>query len=259
MKELPDKKTRQTANVFSLLNKNEIPTAFIEQSGETSITCHDCDMLPLELVMRRFAWGSFLKREPQYINNDGTPHRFDEIRCEFFHKWAVVLPPLVEKTTQMDENQARDKYLKNGVWQSGVYTDPYILVENGEWKLYPPKTPFDPEKCLLTITHVCNEEERDYIINKLMIPTFNILEKAWKSVETEFGAVELADIKIETGRRKSDGKLVIADVIDNDSWRIWPGGDPGKQLDKQNFRDGHSLSKVADNYVLVAELTKQFL
>jgi phosphoribosylaminoimidazole-succinocarboxamide synthase len=78
-------------------------------------------------------------------------------------------------------------------------------------------------------------------------------------VETQYGPIVLADIKIEAGRQKVDGKLVIADVIDNDSWRIWPGGDPSKQLDKQNFRDGHPLSEVSDNYALVAELTRACL
>jgi len=28
---------------------------------------------------------------------------------------------------------------------------------------------------------------------------------------------------------------------------------------KQNFRDGHPLSEVSDNYALVAELTRAFL
>jgi hypothetical protein len=30
-------------------------------------------------------------------------------------------------------------------------------------------------------------------------------------------------------------------------------------LDKQNFRDGHPLSEVSNNYALVAELTRSFL
>ena len=38
--------------------------------------------------------------------------------------------------------------------------------------------------------------------------------------------------------------MVIADVIDNDSWRIWPQGDSSKQLDKQSFRDGEELNTV---------------
>lgn len=252
-------KTTQTANVFRLLKKADIPVAFIDQPNETSLLCSDCDMLPLELVMRRYAWGSFLKREPRFKKEDGTPYRFDEVRCEFFHKWTLVLPPLVPEPTQMDEGEARDRYLKDGKWAEGTYTDPYIHIENGAWTLYSPKTPFDANHPLKAIEAVVGEDERQEIVQKLMLPCFHTLEKAWATVETQYGNVALADIKIEVGRRKTDGKVVIADVIDNDSWRIWPGGDPKKQLDKQNFRDGHPLSQVADNYALVAELTKQFL
>ena len=57
---------------------------------------------------------------------------------------------------------------------------------------------------------------------------------------------------------KKDRKLVLSDVVDNDSWRIWPGGHPDKQLDKQSFREGENLSNVSNKYQLVTELTNQF-
>ena len=61
--------------------------------------------------------------------------------------------------------------------------------------------------------------------------TFDILAHAWRRRD-----VLLVDLKIEFGRLISganQGQLVIADVIDNDSWRIWPQGREDLMLDKQ--------------------------
>ena len=85
-----------------------------------------------------------------------------------------------------------------------------------------------------------------------MVPCFEILEKAWKKFD-----VDLIDMKIEVGINQNK-EIVIADVIDNDSWRIWPNGDPKKQLDKQSFRDGEKLTEVQRKYTIVTEYTKKF-
>ena len=85
-----------------------------------------------------------------------------------------------------------------------------------------------------------------------MIPTFLLLEKAWKKFK-----VSLIDMKIEVGYTKEQ-ELVVADVIDNDSWRIWPHGDPKRQLDKQSFRDGEEMTEVQKKYKAVTEYVKEF-
>lgn len=65
-----------------------------------------------------------------------------------------------------------------------------------------------------------------------------------------------------------DGNLVVADMIDNDSWRIWPAGDKGQMKDKENYRNLVSriekpsmddLQKIKDDYMWVAKKTKLFL
>jgi phosphoribosylaminoimidazole-succinocarboxamide synthase len=91
--------------------------------------------------------------------------------------------------------------------------------------------------------------------------TFEILAHAWRRRETL-----LVDLKIEFGRLiggENRGNLVIADVIDNDSWRIWPQGREELMLDKQAYRDLQTvtpadLDRVRDNYETVADLVGSF-
>ncbi len=91
--------------------------------------------------------------------------------------------------------------------------------------------------------------------------TFEILAHAWRRRETL-----LVDLKIEFGRIQSGegrGSLVIADVVDNDSWRIWPQGREDLMLDKQAYRNletvtPEDLDRVHANYETVADLVGGF-
>jgi hypothetical protein len=91
--------------------------------------------------------------------------------------------------------------------------------------------------------------------------TFEILAHAWRRRETL-----LVDLKIEFGRLiggEGRGNLVIADVIDNDSWRVWPQGREELMLDKQAYRNLETvtpadLERVRENYETVAELVGSF-
>ena len=253
-------KTKQASNVFKMLDAHGIATSFIKQTDPSTMLHNECDMLPLEFVVRRYAYGSYLKRNPEYNTAYAPPYHFVNPIWEVFHKHSVVMPPLVNEPMQMDENEAREKYLVEGKWADGVYTDPYIKLGDpgykwpDRWDLYSAKDPIEG-KPLMTALALLNSHELDSAINKIVIPAFKAIENSWKNISD----IHLVDIKFELGFRSKDNLLVLSDVVDNDSWRIWPDGDPAKQLDKQSFRDGEDLSNVANKYELVTELTNRFI
>jgi|ETN02SMinimDraft_4_1059925.scaffolds.fasta_scaffold07992_2 phosphoribosylaminoimidazole-succinocarboxamide synthase len=239
-------KTTQNCCVMHYLKQAGVPVAYETRNDDTSFVSKKCEMIPVECVMRRRAFGSYLKREPSKKSGD----IFDPLLTEFFHKNAVV------GNEMMSEDKARELYLRDGEWTETVYTDPLIdfisIASTDTWMLFPPKEPRYDMQPLKYIQPEVDNETLEYIRTKLMIPCFELLEKAWKQFD-----VELIDMKIEIGRT-SDGELVIADVIDNDSWRIWPKGDPKQQLDKQSFRDGEGLTEIQEKYAVVSGYTQQF-
>ncbi len=241
-------KTEQTCNVFRLLGNNGIPTAYVKQTSEISFVAHQCKMLPLECVVRRQPYGSYLKRHPEKT----FAEIFNPPLVEFFHKYTVITP----EKTMLSEERARELYMdKETGWRDGVYTDPLIrFTREDQWSLYPPKSPSDEsQEPLMRMPAPLTPTELEEIKYNLIVPTFEVLEQAWKEQ-----AVTLVDMKIEVGRR-SDNKIVVADVIDNDSWRIWPKGNPREQLDKQSFREGEDTYNVINKYRTVTECTRKFV
>ena len=61
--------------------------------------------------------------------------------------------------------------------------------------------------------------------------------------------IKLVDFKLEFGKRKSDGKIILADEISPDTCRLWDA-DTDKKLDKDRFRK--DLGEIIEGYQEVA-------
>src|ERR1700688_2715894 len=82
---IPDKgrlATATTCNVFRLLKACGLPVAFVRQDSATSFVAPKCRMLPYEVVVRREAHGSYLKRNPHFAKGQ----LFPQLVVEFFLK-----------------------------------------------------------------------------------------------------------------------------------------------------------------------------
>jgi phosphoribosylaminoimidazole-succinocarboxamide synthase len=217
---------RTAANVFALLNSAGVATHFIAAPEPRVMIVRRCDMIPIEVVMRRIATGSYLKRHPEI--GEGT--RFD--------------PPLVEFFLKDDARH-----------------DPQITAEE------------------MTAQGIASAAEAARMLAEGR-RVFDTLERAWAAQE-----VTLVDMKIEYGRPLADGgwgtsaaqggvtdggrpsspsPIIVADMIDNDSWRIWPGGEKSRMLDKQIYRnmqqvDDEGLAQIRQLYETVAGMTDQWV
>jgi phosphoribosylaminoimidazole-succinocarboxamide synthase len=193
---------RTTANVFALLNRAGIATHFVAAPAPDRTVARRCEMIPLEVVTRRLATGSYLRRHPEVVEGQ----RFE--------------PPLVEFFLKDDANH-----------------DPLI------------------SEVAIDLTGRASAAEVARM-SAIAREVFAVLERAWADQE-----ITLVDLKIEFGR--AGDKLLVADVIDNDSWRIWPHGDKSAMLDKQVYRNAAAvdealLAEIKARYERVAKLTEGF-
>ena len=87
-------------------------------------------------------------------------------------------------------------------------------------------------------------------IEEITRKVFLTLEGAWAQL-----GLRLIDFKIEFGVDE-EGRLLVADVIDNDSWRLRTSD--WQELSKQLFRDNYNLEEISEKYALVAKLVEKF-
>ena len=230
---IPDKgrlATATTSNVFRLLKACGLPVAFTEQDSAISFTAPACQMLPYEVVVRREAHGSYLKRNPHLAKGQ----LFPKLLVEFYLKTKG----------------------KNWKGKPLVADDPLMHYADGsaQIKLFNPAKPLVGQEPFLVLAaaDVFGRDEEWKIfpdMRRIARHAFLVLEKAW---QLEGGT--LVDLKVEFGFDNS-GKLLLADVIDNDSWRVI---ESGAYIDKQVYRDGGALDDVVAKYRHVADVTGHF-
>ncbi|AMN43015.1 Multifunctional protein ADE2 [Rhodoplanes sp. Z2-YC6860] len=230
---IPDKgrlATATTCNVFRLLKACGIAVAFEEQNSATSFIAPPCTMLPYEVVVRREAHGSALKRSPHFSKGQ----LFPKLLVEFYLK-------------------TKDKDWKG---KKLVADDPFMEYEDGaaQIKLFNPAKPIlgsEPFLVLDTADVFSQPNEYKFFpqMRAIARQAFLVLERAWA---LEGG--RLVDYKVEFGF-DAKGNLLLADVIDNDSWRVIENG---AYIDKQVYRDGGALDTVAAKYKQVADTTGHF-
>ncbi len=88
-----------------------------------------------------------------------------------------------------------------------------------------------------------SEPELD-LITKQCFRINDFLQGMFKSV-----GIKLVDFKVEFGKRRSDGKIILADEISPDTCRLWDAN-TDKKLDKDRFRK--DLGNVVEAYQEVA-------
>src|SRR5207247_2448126 len=199
---IPDKgklANRTTCNVFRLLKACALPVAFEQQDSPTSFVAPKCAMLRYEVVVRREAHGSYLKRNPHISKGQ----LFPQLIVEFYLKTKC----------------------RNWKGKPLVCDDPLMTYADraAQVRLFDPAKPIVGQEPFLTLPAADvfgRKEEQTFFADMRSIArqAFLVLEKAW---QLEGGT--LVDLKVEFGF-DSKGRLLLADVVDNDSWRVIEDG-----------------------------------
>lgn len=226
-------------NCFEALNRAGVPTHFINRTNKNTLLVHALSMIPIEVVVRSVATGSYCKRHPEI--HEGA--HFKEPLVEFFFKNDALHDPLMmwyEKEGRYELHRANMPTAPESFLQH-LYAS-----KSGESDAATPSLPKDSKEVSA--------------LKNLILKTFRVLGEKWRS-----HGVLLVDFKGEAGYSLETGALMLGDDITNGSWRLWPHGIKDLMLDKQRFRDFQGAitpefkQQLLQLYATVAEMTHWFL
>lgn len=185
----------------------------------------------------------------RYLEDQGIPTHYLETLDE--HTMLVRRAEMIP-IEWVARRLATGSYVRRTGTPEGTRFDPIVLelFLKDDARHDPQITPEEA-----VADNLCTAEEVDQALD-VTAQVFLALEEAWATQD-----IQLVDLKIEFGCTP-DG-LVVADVIDNDSWRLWPGGKREAMLDKQVYRDlvkrdAEALEDVRRRYVEVARRAELF-
>lgn len=221
--------TRTTCNIFEYLRSKGTPVAYVGRDGPTTFLTKICKMISVEVVARRIAFGSYCKRHPDVVA--GT----------------VFKDPVIEFFCKTTGRRIGDQELP--------CDDPLMEWNDidGWWDLYLPNKPSTDAYIGRLQLSDSDAETLKRQLGECTVITTDVntyLRDAWRMLDGT-----LYDFKLEFGVLPDDS-VVLADVVDCDSWRVkWHD----IQLSKQGYRDGDDLNRVLGVYRLAASLTDQLV
>ena len=224
--------TRTTCNIFELLERHGVRTHFVDRVDDVTFRARNVEMIPLELVARRYATGSVRDRFPDLP--DGAV--FDELLFEIFEKDDANHDPLL------------DFDFDAGVLRRLVPNQPAAEAIGPDAKA----GDLIAEEPLGESRYADVSPELIASLRSRTVSAFEVIEEAWK----QHGGTYI-DVKIECGFDRETGDLLVADVIDSDSGRLRFGD---VDMSKQSYRDGTAtLPELKKKFDEVAVLTDRFV
>jgi len=240
MRNKSDYSTTITCAFFQALKLCGISVAYLKRLNKNSFVAKRCQMILLEVIVRRYAYGSYLKRYPEYKTGCKIPHKFDTLVFEVFLK-----------TTN------KQVVTKKGKKLFDIPVDDPLIVnpESSTWEIFNPEIVNGYYQGLffgeVPSSSILPDQVSMDQIERTAKQTFLVLEDLLATLN-----LKLIDFKIEFGVGP-DGELLLADVIDADSCRI--RDENWEDLSKESFREGKNLKVVEKKYEILATKLEKFI